>query len=81
MDDKLMTSGIAETAEKVRRRRRRVNGEASESTTNETVAVTTPPTTTTVIEEPVTMQGSGILEIVPDGHGFLRNPRLTPEHR
>ncbi|RMD78372.1 MAG: transcription termination factor Rho [Chloroflexi bacterium] len=78
MDDKLMTSGIAETAEKVRRRRRRVNGEASESTTNETVAVTTPTTTTTVAEEPVTMQGSGILEIVPDGHGFLRNPRLTP---
>ncbi len=38
------------------------------------------PATTAVVEEPVTMQGSGLLEIVPEGHGFLRNPRLSPSN-
>ena len=29
------------------------------------------------LEEPTTMSGHGILEVVPEGFGFLRNPRLV----
>jgi transcription termination factor Rho len=39
---------------------------------------TTSTVATAVLEEPVTTQGAGLLEIVPDGHGFLRNARLSP---
>ncbi len=76
MDDKRMTSGTSDTTDKARRRRRRVNGEASASAATATDQAVT--TIAAVVEEPVTMQGSGLLEIVPEGHGFLRNARLTP---
>nr|WP_232218965.1 transcription termination factor Rho [Chloroflexus sp. Y-396-1] len=71
-----MTTGTSDTTDRTRRRRRRVNGDMSSSgegdiTTGSTV-------TTAVLEEPVTTQGAGLLEIVPDGHGFLRNARLSP---
>jgi transcription termination factor Rho len=76
MEEKPMTTGTSDTTDRTRRRRRRVNGDASASgegdiTTGSTV-------TTAVLEEPVTTQGAGLLEIVPDGHGFLRNARLSP---
>ncbi len=71
-----MTSGTSDTTDKARRRRRRVNGEASASAATATDQAVT--TIAAVVEEPVTMQGSGLLEIVPEGHGFLRNARLTP---
>ncbi len=76
MEEKSMTTGTSDTTDRTRRRRRRVNGDASSSgegdiTTGSTV-------TTAVLEEPVTTQGAGLLEIVPDGHGFLRNARLSP---
>jgi transcription termination factor Rho len=76
MEEKPMTTGTSDTTDRTRRRRRRVNGDASSSgegdiTTGSTV-------TTAVLEEPVTTQGAGLLEIVPDGHGFLRNARLSP---
>lgn len=73
-----MTTGTPESTDKTRRRRRRVNGDAGASAGSEGVHVS--PATTTVVEEPVTMQGSGLLEIVPEGHGFLRNPRLIPSN-
>ncbi len=76
MDDKRMTSGTSDTTDKARRRRRRVNGEASASAATAIDQAVT--TVAAVVEEPVTMQGSGLLEIVPEGHGFLRNARLTP---
>ncbi|WP_028459006.1 transcription termination factor Rho [Chloroflexus sp. Y-396-1] len=76
MEEKPMTTGTSDTTDRTRRRRRRVNGDMSSSgegdiTTGSTV-------TTAVLEEPVTTQGAGLLEIVPDGHGFLRNARLSP---
>jgi len=76
MEEKPMTTGTSDTTDRTRRRRRRVNGDASSSgegdiTTGSTI-------TTAVLEEPVTTQGAGLLEIVPDGHGFLRNARLSP---
>ncbi|WP_322494759.1 transcription termination factor Rho [Chloroflexus sp.] len=73
-----MTTGTPESADKTRRRRRRVNGDAGASAGSEGVHAS--PATTAVVEEPVTMQGSGLLEIVPEGHGFLRNPRLSPSN-
>lgn len=73
-----MTTGTPESADKTRRRRRRVNGDAGSSAGSESVNAA--PATTAVVEEPVTMQGSGLLEIVPEGHGFLRNPRLSPSN-
>ncbi|WP_299645038.1 transcription termination factor Rho [uncultured Chloroflexus sp.] len=73
-----MTTGTPESADKTRRRRRRVNGDAGSSAGSEGVLAA--PATTAVVEEPVTMQGSGLLEIVPEGHGFLRNPRLSPSN-
>ncbi|WP_322487527.1 transcription termination factor Rho [Chloroflexus sp.] len=73
-----MTTGTPESADKARRRRRRVNGDAGASAGSE--GVNASPATTAVVEEPVTMQGSGLLEIVPEGHGFLRNPRLSPSN-
>ncbi|WP_442886273.1 transcription termination factor Rho [Chloroflexus sp.] len=80
MDDKRMTSGTSEQTDKARRRRRRINGDQSATTGSESLTAlpVSTATTTSVVEEPVTMQGSGLLEIVPDGHGFLRNPRLSP---
>ncbi|WP_298820325.1 transcription termination factor Rho [Chloroflexus sp.] len=75
-----MTSGTSEQTDKARRRRRRINGDQSATTGSESLTAlpVSTATTTSVVEEPVTMQGSGLLEIVPDGHGFLRNPRLSP---
>ncbi len=73
-----MTTGTPESADKTRRRRRRVNGDAGSSAGSE--GVNAAPATTAVVEEPVTMQGAGLLEIVPEGHGFLRNPRLSPSN-
>nr|WP_245668792.1 transcription termination factor Rho [Chloroflexus islandicus] len=73
-----MTTGTPESVDKTRRRRRRVNGDAGASAGSEGVPAS--PATTAVVEEPVTMQGSGLLEIVPEGHGFLRNPRLSPSN-
>lgn len=73
-----MTTGTPESADKTRRRRRRVNGDGGASAGSE--GVNASPATTAVVEEPVTMQGSGLLEIVPEGHGFLRNPRLSPSN-
>ncbi|WP_413228721.1 transcription termination factor Rho [Chloroflexus sp.] len=78
MDDKRMTTETPESADRARRRRRRVNGDAGASAGSE--GVHSSPVTATVLEEPVTMQGSGLLEIVPEGHGFLRNPRLSPSN-
>ncbi|MCS6889315.1 MAG: transcription termination factor Rho [Chloroflexus sp.] len=73
-----MTTETPESADRARRRRRRVNGDAGASAGSE--GVHSSPVTATVLEEPVTMQGSGLLEIVPEGHGFLRNPRLSPSN-
>ncbi len=71
-----MTTGTSDTTDRTRRRRRRVNGDAVSSGEGD---ITTPSTVVTaVLEEPATTQGSGLLEIVPDGHGFLRNARLSP---
>lgn len=78
MDDKRMTTETPESADRARRRRRRVNGDAGASAGSE--GAHSSPVTATVLEEPVTMQGSGLLEIVPEGHGFLRNPRLSPSN-
>ncbi|WP_416181141.1 transcription termination factor Rho [Chloroflexus sp.] len=78
MDDKRMTTDTPESTDRARRRRRRVNGDAGASAGSE--GVHSSPVTATVLEEPVTMQGSGLLEIVPEGHGFLRNPRLSPSN-
>ena len=73
-----MTTGTSETTERTRRRRRRVNGDGGAPADGE--ALSAPVVTTTVVEEPVTTQGAGLLEIVPDGHGFLRNARLSPSN-
>ncbi|MGQ9480761.1 MAG: transcription termination factor Rho [Chloroflexus sp.] len=73
-----MTTGTSETTERTRRRRRRVNGDGGALADGE--ALSAPVVTTTVVEEPVTTQGAGLLEIVPDGHGFLRNARLSPSN-
>ncbi|MGQ9773065.1 transcription termination factor Rho [Chloroflexus sp.] len=73
-----MTTGTSETTERTRRRRRRVNGDGGAVADGE--ALSAPVVTTTVVEEPVTTQGAGLLEIVPDGHGFLRNARLSPSN-
>ncbi|MEF3275525.1 MAG: transcription termination factor Rho [Chloroflexus sp.] len=80
MDDKLMTSGTPEQTEKARRRRRRLNGDASVASGSEPSIASPATTTTAMVEELVTMQGSGLLEIVSEGHGFLRNPRLSPSN-
>ncbi|MDN5273083.1 transcription termination factor Rho [Chloroflexus sp. MS-CIW-1] len=71
-----MTTGTSDTTDRTRRRRRRVNGDAVSS--GEGDITTTSTVATAVLEEPVTTQGAGLLEIVPDGHGFLRNARLSP---
>ncbi|WP_448336593.1 transcription termination factor Rho [Chloroflexus aurantiacus] len=73
-----MTTGTSETTERTRRRRRRVNGDNGAPADGETLSA--PVVTTAVVEEPVTTQGAGLLEIVPDGHGFLRNARLSPSN-
>ncbi|WP_322816354.1 transcription termination factor Rho [Chloroflexus sp.] len=73
-----MTTGTSETTERTRRRRRRVNGDGGAPADGE--ALSAPIVTTTVVDEPVTTQGAGLLEIVPDGHGFLRNARLSPSN-
>lgn len=73
-----MTTGTSETTERTRRRRRRVNGDGGAPADGE--ALSAPVVTTAVVEEPVTTQGAGLLEIVPDGHGFLRNVRLSPSN-
>lgn len=73
-----MTTGTSETTERTRRRRRRVNGDGGAPADGE--ALSAPVVTTAVVEEPVTTQGAGLLEIVPDGHGFLRNARLSPSN-
>ncbi|ABY35707.1 MAG TPA: transcription termination factor Rho [Chloroflexus aurantiacus] len=78
MEEKRMTTGTSETTERTRRRRRRVNGDGGAPADGE--ALSAPVVTTTVVEEPVTTQGAGLLEIVPDGHGFLRNARLSPSN-
>jgi transcription termination factor Rho len=76
MEEKSMTTGTSDTTDRTRRRRRRVNGDAVSS--GEGDITTTSTVATAVLEEPVTTQGAGLLEIVPDGHGFLRNARLSP---
>ncbi|MBO9338539.1 MAG: transcription termination factor Rho [Chloroflexus sp.] len=76
MEEKPMTTGTSDTTDRTRRRRRRVNGDAVSS--GEGDITTTSTVATAVLEEPVTTQGAGLLEIVPDGHGFLRNARLSP---
>ena len=73
-----MTTGTSETTERTRRRRRRVNGDGGAPASGEALSASV--VTTTVVEEPVTTQGAGLLEIVPDGHGFLRNARLSPSN-
>lgn len=73
-----MTTGTSETTERTRRRRRRVNGDGGAPANGEALSASV--VTTTVVEEPVTTQGAGLLEIVPDGHGFLRNARLSPSN-
>lgn len=73
-----MTTGTSETTEQTRRRRRRVNGDGGAPANGEALSASV--VTTTVVEEPVTTQGAGLLEIVPDGHGFLRNARLSPSN-
>ncbi len=73
-----MTTGTSDTTDRTRRRRRRVNGDASSSGEGDITTTSTVATATAVLEEPVTTQGAGLLEIVPDGHGFLRNARLSP---
>lgn len=73
-----MTTGTSETTERARRRRRRVNGDGGAPADGE--ALSAPVVTTAVVEEPITTQGAGLLEIVPDGHGFLRNARLSPSN-
>lgn len=73
-----MTTGTSETTERTRRRRRRVNGDGGAPANGEALSASVG--TTTVVEEPVTTQGAGLLEIVPDGHGFLRNARLSPSN-
>lgn len=73
-----MTTGTSETTERTRRRRRRVNGDGEAPANGEALSASV--VTTTVVEEPVTTQGAGLLEIVPDGHGFLRNARLSPSN-
>jgi transcription termination factor Rho len=78
MEEKRMTTGTSETTERTRRRRRRVNGDGGAPADGE--ALSAPVVTTAVVEEPVTTQGAGLLEIVPDGHGFLRNARLSPSN-
>lgn len=75
-----MTSGTPEQTEKARRRRRRLNGDASVASGSEPSIASPATTTTAMVEELVTMQGSGLLEIVSEGHGFLRNPRLSPSN-
>lgn len=76
MEEKSMTTGTSDTTDRTRRRRRRVNGDAVSS--GEGDITTTSTVATAVLEEPVTTQGAGLLEIIPDGHGFLRNARLSP---
>ncbi len=71
-----MTTGTSDTTDRTRRRRRRVNGDAVSSGEGDITTLST--VVTAVLEEPATTQGSGLLEIVPDGHGFLRNARLSP---
>ncbi len=73
-----MTTGTSDTTDRTRRRRRRVNGDVSSSGEGDITTTSTVATATAVLEEPVTTQGAGLLEIVPDGHGFLRNARLSP---
>lgn len=73
-----MTTGTSETTEQTRRRRRRVNGDGGAPADGEALSASV--VTTAVVEEPVTTQGAGLLEIVPDGHGFLRNVRLSPSN-
>ncbi len=75
-----MTSGTPEQTDKARRRRRRLNGDASVASGSEPSIASPATTTTAMVEELVTMQGSGLLEIVSEGHGFLRNPRLSPSN-
>ncbi len=76
MEEKSMTTGTSDTTDRTRRRRRRVDGGSVSS--GESDITTTSTVATAVLEEPMTTQGAGLLEIVPDGHGFLRNARLSP---
>jgi transcription termination factor Rho len=75
----------SEPADKPRRRRKRPDGPtavAAEIVVPEAAPAGTPAAAPApaaapqVPDEPATMVGHGILEVVPEGFGFLRNPRL-----